>query len=433
MRIFTARKAGSHLALALALATGTAVVGAVAFPEAAYAQKEDLSKEYGTAYNEIATKSQEEGADLAALKPELVALAGISESDDERFRTGDLMNRIGGRTKDFALQFQGVEMMLGTERLGAENRPTFNFAAYQLANNVEDYTKAEQYLQKAIDLGYAGSGLTTADLQINMANIFIDRGDYKGGYARLQAAIDSQKASGATVDESWYKFGFSSAYNNEIRPEVYTFTAGWVSDYANETNWREAVNIYRNMGDYEGEDLLDLLRLSRKVGGMQYGGEYLDYVEAAGPVDLPLEVKEVIEEGYATGLLSRDEIYAADSLSAANAKIQEDRSELPLLKQDAMASDATARLVMNIADLMLGYADYEAAAELYQKALGMPGVDAGVAATRLGIAQVEQGKLVEAKATFDGIEGDRKPIALLWSVYIDDMMEGSSSTPLAGA
>lgn len=77
MRIFTARKAGSHLALALALATGTAVVGAVAFPEAAYAQKEDLSKEYGTAYNEIATKSQEEGADLAALKPELVALAGI--------------------------------------------------------------------------------------------------------------------------------------------------------------------------------------------------------------------------------------------------------------------------------------------------------------------------------------------------------------------
>ena len=40
-----------------------------------------------------------------------------------------------------------------------------------------------------------------------------------------------------------------------------------------------------------------------------------------------------------------------------------------------------------------------------------------VALTRLGIAQFDQGKYAEAKASFDKVEGARQAIANLWTVY----------------
>ena len=57
------------------------------------------------------------------------------------------------------------------------------------------------------------------------------------------------------------------------------------------------------------------------------------------------------------------------------------------------------------------------AADLYQIALGKPGVDTAQVLTRLGIAQVDSGNYAGAQATFAKVSGARKPIAELWSAY----------------
>jgi hypothetical protein len=59
----------------------------------------------------------------------------------------------------------------------------------------------------------------------------------------------------------------------------------------------------------------------------------------------------------------------------------------------------------------------------------MPGADRATALTRLGIAQAEQGKFAEAKATFAQVEGARQPIAMLWSAYADQ--KAAAAAPAA--
>ncbi len=68
-------------------------------------------------------------------------------------------------------------------------------------------------------------------------------------------------------------------------------------------------------------------------------------------------------------------------------------------------------------DTFLSYNRPAEAEEFYTKALTMAGGDAPIILTRLGIAQLDQGKNAAAEATFKKVTGARKPIADLWAIY----------------
>ena len=178
-------------------------------------------------------------------------------------------------------------------------------------------------------------------------------------------------------------------------------------------------NLTRNLNSFGDPEMLDLMRLGARVEALTDKQDYILYVEAADARRLPKEVKDIIEEGYANGIVSRDDIYVADSLEIANGRIESDRSDLPALETDADAPDAGLRTVIAAADAFLSYGEYEKAERFYTKGLEMEGVDAGLALTRLGIAQAELGKTDEAKATLARVEGMRMPIAKLWTAYAD--------------
>ena len=183
--------------------------------------------------------------------------------------------------------------------------------------------------------------------------------------------------------------------------------------------------------------MLDLLRLSLRVNALRDKVEFSDYVEAADARRLPKEVKRVIELAYSTGNVSRDDIYLADALKVADSRIAADERDLPALENDAKAASAGLRTVMAAGDTFLSYSQYGKAESFYQKALGMPGVNAAEAQTRLGIAQVEQGKYDEALASFAKVNGKRTPIARLWAAYARQMMgaatAASPASPVAAA
>ena len=54
---------------------------------------------------------------------------------------------------------------------------------------------------------------------------------------------------------------------------------------------------------------------------------------------------------------------------------------------------------------------------MYAKALPLAGANAPTVLTRMGIAQVDQGKFAEAETTFKRVEGARRAIANLWALY----------------
>lgn len=423
MRLFVAdrqagSKRGSNLALALALATGSLVVsGFVAEPAyAAKKEKAEYSKEFIAAYKPIEEASKKDAADPAALKALLPNLLAVVSSADEKMVAGNLVFSIGNKTNDYAVQLQGINMMLDSGKVAVDQVGRYNFAAYQFANALSKNAEARGYLQKAIDANFTSESVTPAAMHIAMAeSLFADK-RVDEGLRSVNAAISTQKATGQPVEEEWYKRALSVAYNNES-PVVYDVAVQWIGDFPSKANWRDAINIARNLNTFDAPEMLDLLRLGFTLDTLNNKQEYIDYIEAADARRLPKEVESVIKQGYSSGRVSKDDIFVADTLKIASGRIATDRADLPSLESDARAPGAALRTVTAAGDTFLSYGQNAKAVEFYQKALGMPGVDAPAVLTRLGIAQVRLGDYATAEGNLAKVSGKRAPIAKLWWAY----------------
>lgn len=432
----------SHMVLAMALATGGALLsGVMAEPAHAQREKKDSKKQQAAAYTkEFVAAFQPmqaivnaENGDVASIRGQIPALAALAISPDEKNAAGGLIYNVGAKLADQPLQLQGLKLMLEGGKIAPDQVGRFSFIGYQLSNAQGNYGEARNYLQQAIANNFTTTGVTAADMQIAMAESFIAEKRFAEGVDYLARAIAAERAAGRKVEESWYRRGLSVSYNNKIIPQVYDFANNWVADYPSAGNWRDAINIARNLNNFPSGEMLDLLRLSLRVDALKEKYEYSDYVEAADARRLPQEVKRVIDLAYSKNHVSKDDIYLADSLKIANGRLAADQAELPAFERDARAPTAALRTVMAAGDTFLSYNQYTKAEEFYTKALGMPGVDTGATLTRLGIAQVEQGKFDTALATFSKVGGNRAPIARMWSGYVKQKQQAAAAVAAPAA
>ncbi|MBA4044472.1 MAG: hypothetical protein C0471_08660 [Erythrobacter sp.] len=427
-----------QLALAVALASGTAVLAVPGFADAAHAQKRDkkkeddkaaakpvYSKEFVAGYQAIETASKAPGADPNAIKAQLNTLLPQAVSPDEQLAIGGLIFNTGITAKDEAFQFKGVELMLASGKVQPAEVPRFTLVAFQLAASLKQYDKARSYLQRAMDLNYADAKISASDLQMNMAELYFSEDRNIEGLKYLSDAIAQRKAQGQPVDARWYRRGISVAYTNQIVPQVYDFVTAWVIDNPQPENWRDAVNLTRNLNDFDAPVMLDLLRLSRQLDMIQDKNEYIYYIEAADARRLPKEVKDVIDQAYARGVIPKgSDSFVDEQLKIASGRIATDRADLPALERDANAAAATYRTVVAAGDAFLSYGEHAKAAGFYQKSLALAGADTNLVLTRLGIALIGAGDFAAAREALAKVEGPRLPIAKLWTAYAAQQASG---------
>ena len=421
------RRKSSTLALAIALATGGAVAmsGIVAEPAQAQRKKDkapkaDYSDGFRGAYGPV-QEGLNANADAASLVALVPALTAASTTPDDRMAAGGAINAIGSRANRPELQLQGIEMMLASGKAPAEDIGRFNIAASQLAFNQKDYGKARRYGEAAIAAGY-----TENDPELLVAEAYFAEDQTAQGLDYLSRAIESRRSAGQAPPRDWVRRGLAQAYNAKLNNEASRYSILFVENYPSEESWGDAIAIVRNSSQYERPEMLDLLRLARRVNALRQSFDYEEYVDAADARRLPGEVDEVISEGVAAGKLDNSNTFINEAREVARQRIAADRSELPALERDAMASGAPLRTVVAAADALLSYGRYDAAETLYEKALGMGGDDEERLRTRLAIAQLEQGDLAAARRNFATISGQRAPIARLWTIYADQQGGGAT-------
>jgi tetratricopeptide (TPR) repeat protein len=425
--IFTrlARKNGaaSSLALAIALATGAAV-GATAVLEApASAQKRPkYSKAFVAAYTPLQTALSAETPDAAAIKAAIPAVVAAIENEDDRYAAGGAIVGASQKINDLGLALQGLELMLQSGKVAPEQVGMFNMQAGQIAYNRQEYTKARTFIQAALDAGY-----TDGNPEGIIAESYFAEDRDAEGLAYLSGVVDARKSAGQSVDEAWLQRGLAVAYRGSMKDEVSKFAKWYVTDYPSETSWRDAIAILLNTGGYQNPEILDLLRLGRRIGTLNDSRLYMEYVDAADYRRLPAEVVSVIDEGKQKGFLPADDAYVNDTRNQAAERVAADRADMDSLIGDARAAGANIRTVMAAGDALLSLGRPAEAEEFYVKAAGMTGAETPMALTRLGIAQLEQGKFAEAAATFDRVEGPRAAIADLWAIYAAQEGEGSAA------
>lgn len=436
------RKRTSSLALAVALATGGAVVSTAVFPTEASAQRKrdrdkkeeeekdggGYSKEFREVYTPLDTLLKE-GGDVAGSRAQLETLEGLLKTNDEKYAGGFILFNSGIKLQDREMQLRGMQSVLSSGLTPAENVGRFNFIAYQTANQLNQKELSRTYLQAAIENNFTTADINASSLRLAMMESFFSQDLFDQGFAYLRDAVETQKSQGLAVEENWYKRGVTIAFENELSPAVYDIVGMWLADFPTKSNWSDAINIARNLNDYEAPELLDLFRLSRQSGALSEAADYDYYVEVADARRLPNEVKEVIQEGKAAGVLTDSNLFITESLGIAESRIASDRAELPELESDAMAADAGFRTVVAAGDAFLSYGDYEKAAQFYERSVGMAGVDLNKELTRLAIAQIGVGDYAGARDSLAKVNGARMPIAKLWTSYANQLESAGSAAP----
>jgi hypothetical protein len=110
----------------------------------------------------------------------------------------------------------------------------------------------------------------------------------------------------------------------------------------------------------------------------------------------------------------------------ATGRLAADRASLPTLERDGRAANASAVTATGAADAFLSYGEAAKAEVLYTMALNKPGAEKDRILTRLGIAQLDQGKHAEAQASFGKVTGARRNIAQLWALYAAQKAAGTA-------
>ena len=431
-------RAGRHLALAIALASGTALVGTLGFADVAHAQKKKkggsdaaYSKEFIAAYQTLEGQVNAD-ADLASVKPGIEEIFSIATSADEQMAAGQLAYNAGMKGKDPAFQLRGLELMINSGKAAPEQVGQLNYIGFQLAYGLKQNETARKYLQGAIDNNFAAENISDAIMKYQLAQLLMSDNKFDEGFEALKVAIDARKAEAGSVEQGWFGFGIKVGLDNKLAPQTFDLLNVWLAEDARKLVWKDSITIVRNLAvlDDRGneEALLDLLRLARETGTLERGQDYLAYIEVARAARYPKEVKSVIDKGFASGAVNRGDDWVGEQLKVAERTMVSDRTELPATEATANKPGATLAQVLNAGRTFLSYGENAKAAGFFEKALDMPGVPRSEVLQRLGMAQLAMGDHATAIETFGKINDDRAPVAMLWTAFAKQQMNGVQIT-----
>jgi len=412
--------------LSVALATGVAfgALGMSATP--AFAQKKgkqaaapagpkiSVSKAFqptAAAAQSAVNAAKADPAQVPAANAAVNAALAAAATADDKFVAGRFAVELGSQTKDKALQLRGLQAMLASNKTPAENG-RYNLFISSLAYDAKDYATARAAAQAAIQAGHAVDQASAL-----LAETYFAENQPTLGLAELKKAVAAKRAAGQPVPPEWIKRGVTIAYKAKLQSEAADWALTQVELFPTDFNWLASTQLVRLVGNYGPNETIDLFRLMMRSGAFNndpklLGNEYKEYIEAADPRRLPGEVVMVIDKGKAAGALPGQ--WPNDMRALAAGRIASDKASLPA----APAAASNGLTLLSTGDAWLNYGDAAKAEAFFQAALGRGGVDKDRVLTRLGIAQYDQGKYADAKASFAQVGGTRTAMARLWQALI---------------
>jgi len=398
----------SHFSMAVVLATaGTLAV--TAMPQEAQAQKKKkapeikISKEIKPQVAAIqAAMATETPADA---KPLVEALLAENLGPDDRFVAGQLAIQLGGTLKDTGLQEQGILASIDSGRTAAEQLPAFNFFAGNFAYGAERWADAARYFQAAYDLGYRDNNVEPL-----LAETFFKRNMYAEGLAKWDEIMKNANASSTKAPETWYRLARDRALASKDKNLYAIWATKWASAYPSGDSWGDAVAANRTTSQGDSVQNLEVLRFMKAADSLKTARDYKEYAEEAQRKNLFGEVVTVLEEAKQKGVIPAGNPILVEVLQPAQREISADRASLPAQPSGVRGSGSSS-VMMNFADVWLGYKDYDKAVSFYEAALTKPGADMNRGYMGIGTAHAYAGHYDRAKQAFAKVSGTRAPLA----------------------
>jgi tetratricopeptide (TPR) repeat protein len=239
----------------------------------------------------------------------------------------------------------------------------------------------------------------------NNADAYVIRGEinnrskkYSEAVADLRKAAELERTAGKPVDPKLERRALAIAYNNRL-PVAKDLALAQLKTSPTAENWRAAIKLADQLGNYQAADKVDLYRLQRATKSLEGEGDYFPYVDGLMSRGLPGEAKAVLEEAFASGKLDKSKALWRD------------------LYNSAVTRNAADKGAAN-GDVYLSRGDYAKAAAAYRADAAKGGAGADAANLRLGIALAQSGDKAGAITALNSVKGQRASIAQMWLIHL---------------
>lgn len=403
----------STIALGVTLALGA--VAAASAPAAAQRRQplpvSEFSKDERAAL--LALQTALEAKNYPAATAALAVAQSRARTGNARYLASALQLRLAIETGDRGLQSSAIDAMIASGAAPASELPQlYRNQAALLQQQGGKLDRAENSLSRYLELVPSD-----AEALLALSQIKHDRKKQPEAVMLIERAIDTRKASGQPVPESWYKRGLSLAVANRMQPQSLRFSRELAASYPTSENWRDAILIYRDTSRPDAETTLDSWRLQRAAKALAGERDYLQFAQALTASGLPAESKAVLDEGVSARMVSPAKATFKELIASSNKAATTARAGLKGRETAAIAA-ATGTAAVSAADAYLAQGNYATAASLYRTALQKGSVDPGTVNARLGMALALAGQRAEAETALRTVTGPRADLAALWLAWL---------------
>lgn len=396
--------------------------------------KVNLSKEFKAAYDPVVAVYLKT-KDPAAASISWPAMKAAIRNEDDKYQAGVFGLQIGREAKVDAMQHEAVDLVLASTFTPADQRTAYTFQKAATAYDTKDWPTAEVWLIKAHEMGYKSTSIA-GGVEMLIADAFNAQKKYPESLAWMQKSLAASKQPGVlALPENF----FARAANVALRSGDVGLISQWMRELVNSKPtadyWHDALMQTYKYADLDSQEVLDLMRLLRSVGGMKYEQNYSAYATDALIAFFPTEMKLVLEEGFAKGTISKTNATFGGRYNDVLDKLKIDSFSVTVLDQD-IASAKTGAASAFAGDIALSVGEYARAKGAYEKALAKGAVTdkdgkdlSERTIMRLGIAKLKLGDIAGAKGEFAKIvTPGRKAVGDYWALYADQLQKGIATT-----
>jgi tetratricopeptide (TPR) repeat protein len=365
-----------------------------------------VSKEAMKALQDLQTSVN--AKDMAAIPAKVAAAQAVAKTGDDRYVIGLMQLKAGANAKDNAMIASGIEAMLASGSVAANEQYPLYLALGQAYSGADQGAKAAQAYQHALQLNPS-----SVESIAGAAEAKATAGQSAEAVALLQKGIALQQASGQKAPEAWYRRAVALAYDAK-QPAAVDIARQWLAAYPSTASWHDALTIYRNLYHPDVGNTLDLLRLASAAGSMSDPADYAIYAESAAEQGNFGEAEAIIAQGQAAGKVNPSDPLFRDLVAGLKAKQVATDADLAEAAKTATSNGA----LMGIGDRYYGMGNYSKAVELYRAALAK-GADASLANLHIGMALARSGDKAGATAALNAVTGPRAELAKYWLIYLN--------------
>lgn len=310
------------------------------------------------------------------------------------------------------------ESVLASPLLPAAERPAILETTIKLALQLKDYPRASTWMKT-----YVAEGGSNAEIRRLYPQVLSVTGDHAGVLRELAPLVTADAAAKRATPEASLRL--LAASQNVLKDSAgYLATLAQLAVNTGKPEyWGELIARTTDREGFASDRLrIDVYRLRAAVGLKAGPGETGDWAFRANQAGLPAEAQKLLDEGFTSGLLGKDDNADADR------KLRESATKSARQEAATLADSEAAALKAKDGNAAFGLGLSVSGTGAHDRALGLmnQGLAKGGlrrpddAMLHLGLVQWRAGKIDDAQRSFAAVKGSdgTADLARLWSAYL---------------